>query len=187
MTNAEWLLEVGRRTIIDEGDKLVAYPDPLSERARTESGPGDPWTIGIGHCGPEVHEGLVWTQQQVLSAFQADVPKYIAQARASLPAGVYDALSDARRYVVYRACYTMGPGPLGWGGFGATHALIATAQGLKNVGKLAEAHGYFVQVGAHLKASAWYGQIGDAGKRNVAMFVSGEWCRADGDGSDVAE
>ena len=39
-----------------EGCRLEAYPDP-------ESG-GDPWTIGWGHTGPEVHEGLVWTQAQ---------------------------------------------------------------------------------------------------------------------------
>lgn len=39
-----------------EGCKLTAYPDPASG--------GDPWTIGWGHTGPEVHEGLVWTQAQ---------------------------------------------------------------------------------------------------------------------------
>ena len=39
-----------------EGCKLTAYPDPASG--------GDPWTIGWGHTGPEVHQGLVWTQEQ---------------------------------------------------------------------------------------------------------------------------
>ncbi len=39
-----------------EGCRLTAYPDPASG--------GDPWTIGWGHTGPEVHEGLVWTQEQ---------------------------------------------------------------------------------------------------------------------------
>jgi len=39
-----------------EGCRLQAYPDPATG--------GDPWTIGWGHTGPEVHAGLVWTQHQ---------------------------------------------------------------------------------------------------------------------------
>ena len=35
-----------------EGKKNQAYPDPATG--------GDPWTIGYGHTGPEVHEGLYW-------------------------------------------------------------------------------------------------------------------------------
>ena len=31
------------------------------------------YTIGVGHTGPEVHEGLVWTVDQVHTALQADV------------------------------------------------------------------------------------------------------------------
>ena len=33
-----------------EGCKLEAYPDPATG--------GDPWTIGVGHTGPEVKPGL---------------------------------------------------------------------------------------------------------------------------------
>ena len=47
-----------------EGCRLEAYPDP-------ESG-GDPWTIGWGHTGPEVHEGLVWTQEQADAQLKID-------------------------------------------------------------------------------------------------------------------
>ena len=39
-----------------EGCRLTAYPDPVSG--------GDPWTIGYGATGPDIHERLVWTQQQ---------------------------------------------------------------------------------------------------------------------------
>lgn len=31
------------------------------------------WTCGIGHTGPEVCEGLVWTDQQVKEALRADL------------------------------------------------------------------------------------------------------------------
>jgi len=52
-----------------ESCKLVAYPDPGSRN-------GEPWTIGWGHTGPEVHKGLVWTQQQADAQFLVDVAKF---------------------------------------------------------------------------------------------------------------
>lgn len=48
-----------------EGLELTAYPDPGTG--------GAPWTIGYGHTGPEVHAGLVWTQQQAEQALASDV------------------------------------------------------------------------------------------------------------------
>lgn len=50
-----------------EGCSLKAYPDPASR--------GDPWTIGWGHTGPEVHEGLVWTQEQADAQLVIDKQK----------------------------------------------------------------------------------------------------------------
>lgn len=52
-----------------EGREYKAYPDP-------GSADGKPWTIGIGHTGPEVHEGLVWNDSQIDSAFENDSAKY---------------------------------------------------------------------------------------------------------------
>lgn len=45
-----------------EGLELAAYPDPGTG--------GDPWTIGYGHTGPDVHAGLTITKEyaQVLLA-----------------------------------------------------------------------------------------------------------------------
>lgn len=37
-----------------EGCRLEAYPDPATG--------GDPWTVGWGHTGPEVHKGLTISQ-----------------------------------------------------------------------------------------------------------------------------
>lgn len=48
-----------------EGCELSAYPDPGSG--------GDPWTIGYGHTGPEVHEGLTITQAQADAYLEADL------------------------------------------------------------------------------------------------------------------
>ena len=39
-----------------EGCKLEAYPDPGTG--------GDPWTIGYGATGPDIHPGVVWSQEQ---------------------------------------------------------------------------------------------------------------------------
>jgi lysozyme len=44
-----------------ESCRLKAYPDPATG--------GEPYTIGYGHTGPEVHLGLVWTQEQADAAF----------------------------------------------------------------------------------------------------------------------
>lgn len=51
--------------MIEEGFKNNAYPDPGTG--------GDPWTIGVGHTGPEVHPGLYWSNEQVMAALRQDV------------------------------------------------------------------------------------------------------------------
>ncbi len=48
-----------------EGCYLTAYPDPGSG--------GDPWTIGYGATGPDIHPGLVWTQIQADNRLMLDL------------------------------------------------------------------------------------------------------------------
>jgi lysozyme len=48
-----------------EGAKNHAYLDTVGV-----------WTIGVGHTGPEVHEGLVWTDEQVREAFAKDIERF---------------------------------------------------------------------------------------------------------------
>jgi lysozyme len=57
-----------------EGCRLSAYPDPGSG--------GDPWTIGYGHTGPEVHPGLVITLEQAEQYLMEDVQKAAADVNA---------------------------------------------------------------------------------------------------------
>ena len=52
-----------------EGCRLKAYPDPGSID-------GNPWTIGYGHTGKEVKEGLVWTKSQAISALRRDIKSF---------------------------------------------------------------------------------------------------------------
>lgn len=52
-----------------EGREYKAYPDPGSKN-------GKPWTIGIGHTGAEVVEGLVWNDAQIDAAFAKDCERF---------------------------------------------------------------------------------------------------------------
>lgn len=69
---------------------IVAYPDPATG--------GAPWTIGVGTTGPDVTRGTVWTRQQALDRFAAEIEsKYAAGVRrllggAPTTQGQFDAL-----------------------------------------------------------------------------------------------
>lgn len=68
---------------------LKAYPDPGSKD-------GNPWTIGLGHTGPEVRKGVVWTQAQADAALVADLAVFEARVSrlvtAKITQGQFDAL-----------------------------------------------------------------------------------------------
>lgn len=59
---------------------IEAYPDPASG--------GKPWTIGYGTTGPDVKKGTVWTLEQAVQRFEADL-------RTVYGAGVRKLLSGA--------------------------------------------------------------------------------------------
>lgn len=51
-----------------EGMRLTAYPDPGTG--------GHPWTIGIGHTGPEVKPKMKITEAQAWAYFHKDIQKF---------------------------------------------------------------------------------------------------------------
>lgn len=114
MTTSFLLGDVAR----DEGLRLQAYPDPLSPLARELAKPlaeraigwqafsGAPWTIGYGHTGPEVRQGLVWTLEQARAALAADLAKACALLDRVLP--WWRALSDVRQDVLANMVFNMG-------------------------------------------------------------------------------
>ena len=57
-----------------EGCKLKAYPDPGTG--------GAPWTIGWGTTGPDIHQGLIWTQAQADARFEADLARFVKSLSA---------------------------------------------------------------------------------------------------------
>jgi len=51
-----------------EGLRLDAYPDPATG--------GDPWTIGYGHTGPDVRQGLMITAETAEELLRLDCAKF---------------------------------------------------------------------------------------------------------------
>jgi lysozyme len=87
----------------------------LTERFESSTGPalkaywdalGKVWTIGWGHTGPEVKEGLVWTYEQCVEALESDVNwannVINSLVHASLTQSEHDALVDF--------CFNVGAG-----------------------------------------------------------------------------
>lgn len=71
-----------------EGREHKAYPDPGSED-------GNPWTIGVGHTGPEVKPGLIWSDAQIDEAFAKDSEKFEKAVNAAVKATLNQFQFDA--------------------------------------------------------------------------------------------
>jgi lysozyme len=73
-----------------EGCRLSSYPDPGTG--------GAPWTVGYGHTGPEVEEGMQITHDQATEFLKGDVKSSEAAVKryveVPLSQGQYDALVD---------------------------------------------------------------------------------------------
>lgn len=189
MTHEEWLAEVTRRIAISEGCRLTRYYD-------TQGVP----TIGIGFnldrsdavsaltlVGVANPAGVMTgtasiTQEQADALFRYSFAPIESEARQSLINGTYDALSDARRFVICDLVYNLGQP--GWEQFSTSRDLIARAQIAKTAG-LPDAHARFVLASAHLRFTTWYTQVGDRAKRDCAMLQMGVFCDPTGDGSDI--
>lgn len=97
-----------------ESVETKAYPDPASALGRAcssrglkmrdykmvpawESLSGHPWTIGVGETGPEIHEGLEWTEAQCMDRLAARLSAIGSRvqeltAGVELTQGQFDAL-----------------------------------------------------------------------------------------------
>lgn len=129
----------------DEGLRLQAYPDPLTG--------GDPWTIGYGHCGPEVRPGLVWTEAQAEAALIADIEAHNAQLAAALP--WVARLDPARRRVLQNMAFNLGVGVAG-----GTKGLL----GFKNTLGMIE-RGEYERAADGMLKSLWAKQVGQRAVR----------------------
>ena len=90
-----------------EGCRLKAYPDPASPRAADPSNPalsGSPWTIGYGHTGPDVYEGLVISPEEASRLLQERVSALGGMLVRLFPMGLTQGQLDA----LTSFCYNVG-------------------------------------------------------------------------------
>ena len=137
---------------LDEGLKLSAYPDPLSG--------AEPWTIGYGHTGPEVQEGLAWTPVQAETALIADIAR--ACERLDTHAPWWRELSPLRQDVLANLCFNMG-----WGGSAGSHGLGTFHHTLDAIraGRWQEAHDALLK-------SAWAREVGPRAQRLARQLLT---------------
>ena len=90
-------------THIEEGRRHTAYPDALTH--------SDPWTIGEGHTGPEVREGLTWTDAQIDAAKAADIAEATHECTKAFP--WFTQLDPVRYAVLQSLMFQLGPIRLG--------------------------------------------------------------------------
>lgn len=64
------------------------------------------WTIGIGHTGPEVHEGLTWSDDEIDAQFDKDCQRAHDGIKAALP--WFDTLDPVRQAYVISMAFQMG-------------------------------------------------------------------------------
>lgn len=64
-----------------EGRAFLELEEGLELEAYSDAAPDDPpgrvpvYTVGVGHTGPEVHKGLVWTREQCDAALASDLAR----------------------------------------------------------------------------------------------------------------
>lgn len=143
----------------DEGRSNAAYPDPLTH--------GAPWTIGVGHCGPEVREGLVWTDLQVDQTRDADIARAAEGCQANFP--WFPQLNFARQAVLIGMAFQMGIG----------RAPTATEPGdglldfVHTLGAVRDER--WADAEAGLLASDWAKQTPVRARRRAHQLATGEW------------
>jgi lysozyme len=151
----------------DEGLRLHAYPDPISPRGRElaknpvkrcagwEKLSGAPWTIGYGHCGPEVHDGLSWSLDEANAALAKDADHAKALLDQHLP--WWRRLSAYRQDVLVSMMFNMG-----WGGLSGFHNTLAAIEAAD-----------YERAAVGMLASKWATQTGDRAKRLATQMRTG--------------
>lgn len=88
----------------EEGVRHEAYPDPKTG--------GEPVTIGIGHASPGLTLDLVWTDEQIEAAFEADIAEATGFCEHHFP--WFRNMNDPRQAVLISMVFQMGGRVLGF-------------------------------------------------------------------------
>lgn len=189
MTPDEWTTEVGQRIAVNEGCRPSLYLDsvgiPTVGRGfnlRRQDAQSALFAAGCPNPLAVMNGTASLTQPMIDALFSYSLRPILSEARASLPVGAFDALSDARRFVICDMIFNLGSE--GWMGFAATRQTIGRAQSMI-ISNPDTAHKMFGQAADRMSHSAWYTQVGNRAKRNVAMMRASVFCSPTGDGSDI--
>lgn len=136
--------------ISEEGWRNKAYPDPLTK--------GAPWTVGVGHCGPEVHEGLYWGDDKISEVLDADIAHATVECQSSF-APWFQHLNEPRQAVLIGMVFQMG---------------IRRTRGFRRA-LAAMAVGAWETAAAEMLDSTWAKQTPARAKRMADQLLTGEW------------
>jgi lysozyme len=144
------MMNLRDQLIAFEGFECSAYPDPLTG--------GEPWTIGVGHCGPEVSKDTVWDAARVNGALDNDIEEKTNECRRAFT--WFDSLNEPRQAVIIGMCFQMG-----------LSRLLKFKKMLAHV-----ADDRFPQAAGEMRSSVWAHQTPKRAIRLAAQLESGEWC-----------
>ena len=130
-----------------EGRKRVAYWDAI----------GKCWTIGIGHTGPEVHEGLMWDDARIDTEFDADWARAQNAVLTRFPWAAQ--LNEARLFVLINMAFQLGVDGLSH----FVHTLAAVEAGNYELAK------------TQMLDSAWATQTPMRAEAMAEQMATGEW------------
>jgi lysozyme len=82
----------------DEGWIHTPYPDPLTK--------AEPWTVGVGHTGPDVIPGQDWSDEQIQTTFTKDLREAQADLARVFPFVI--SLDPVRRGALENMCFQLG-------------------------------------------------------------------------------
>ena len=142
-------MNLREQLIAFEGWKRRAYPDPLTG--------AEPYTIGVGHCGPEVKLGLVWTDEQIGKALDSDIAAKTDEVKRAIP--WLDELNEPRQAVLLGMAFQLG-----------TAGLLGFKNTLKAIkeGRYEDAHNGMLN-------SKWATQTHERATRLAIQMRDGEW------------
>lgn len=130
---------------------LKAYPDPVTR--------GSPWTIGLGHIGPDVRQDSVWTQDQCWHAFYNDYAIAMGHAPHIIGADCWSKLNEPRKAVLVDLCFNPGPTKLV-----AFHDTLAAIR----IGNWQRAHDALMD-------SLYASQVKTRAEKNAKVLLTGDW------------
>ena len=142
-------MDLRTQLIAEEGRKNTAYRDTLGI-----------WTIGVGHTGPEVREGLTWSDALVDQTLDDDIAHKTAEVTTSLP--WLGQLNEPRQAVLLQMAFQLG-----------TRGLLGFAN------TLAAVHdGRYQDASFGMLASKWAQQTPNRANRLARQMLTGQWVLA---------